>query len=91
MPFYRFIIHGRGDIANGVIGFYATRWSWGPTPRDAADKALKQVSRDWEAGGSAALKRSGTIVLEVDEWCQIRLWHIWSVPNRGHTFYSSDD
>jgi hypothetical protein len=90
MPFYRFIIEGRGDITGGIIGFYTTRWSWGTSPREAADKALKQVSDDWETGKSASLKQSGSITLEVDQWWQIKPWHIWSGPNRGHTFYSGD-
>lgn len=91
MPFYRFIIHGRGEIAQDIIGFYTTRWAWGPTPKDAADKAIRQVSDAWETGQYAEIKRSGTISLEVDEWWQIKPWHIWKGPNRGHTFYGRDD
>jgi hypothetical protein len=91
MPFYRFMIHGRGDIVDDVIGFYTTRWCWERTPRTAADKALKLVSDEWETGKSSSLKRGGTIKLEIEEWWPIWPWQIWSAPNRGHTFYSSDD
>lgn len=78
MPFYRFIIHGRGPLTNGALGFFTTRWCWAPNPDKAAEKALRLVRKDWEPE---------TPVLEVDKGWHISFFDIWKGPNRGHTFY----
>jgi hypothetical protein len=82
MPFYRFRIHGSGNVRNGIAGFYTTRWCWASDQESAAEKAIRIVRKDVER------QRLGTISsLEVEEVWRISIFEIPKAPNRGYTFY----
>jgi hypothetical protein len=82
MPFYRFRIHGSGNVRNGIVGFYTTRWCWASDQESAAAKAIETVRKDIER------QRFGTISsLKVEEGCHIGVFEIPKAPNRGYTFY----
>jgi hypothetical protein len=84
MPFYRFRIHGTGNIRNGIVGFYTTRWCWAPDQEGAAAKALRIVRKDVER------RRMGTLSsLKVEKGQRISVFEIPKAPNRGYTFYDT--
>ena len=86
MPFYRFRIHGTGNLRNGMEGFYTTRWCWAPDQESAAAKAIRIVRKDAES------QHLGTISsLEVEEGWRISVFEISKAPNRGYTLYGPGD
>jgi len=86
MPFYRFIMHGDGNLVNGIKGFYTTRWCWASDQQNATSKALRIVRQDIER------QRLGTITsLEIEEGWRITPFDIRKAPNRGYTFYIAED
>jgi hypothetical protein len=90
MPFFRFLIHGHGEIAEGIAGFYTTKWCYAATREQAAAKALGYVRSEWDTGEYAKLKR-GPLSLEIEEATRISPLAIWKAANKGHTFYRADD
>jgi hypothetical protein len=79
VPFFRFLIHGTGEFADEIAGFYTTCWNWARTREAGQRKAIERVRRG--LGG-------GTVrTLEIEEVRNIGLFQIWRTPNRGYTFY----
>ncbi|MCE3290037.1 MAG: hypothetical protein K0R83_2049 [Caulobacter sp.] len=92
MPLYRFILHGQG-ITRGdeTGGFYTTRWCFGRTQVEAAEKAIEIVLKDWTTGASAHLADGPPTSIEIDDGWPISIHQIWDAPNKGNTLYFGDD
>ena len=84
MPFFRFRIHGDGNLPNGIEGFYTTRWCWASNQDRAAAKALGIVRKEVEK------RQLGTLsLLEVEDGWRISVFEILKAPNLGYTFYGT--
>jgi hypothetical protein len=91
MPFYRFIIHGKGVLTNeGCTGFYTTRWAFGRSEALAAEAALKSVRKAWESGEYEGWSKS-LPTLEIEDGWEIGVQDLWKAPNKGSTFYVETD
>lgn len=92
MPFYRFIIHGKGISLSGSSGgFYTTRWAFAVSQEEAGRKALQAVREDWATGPSSKLSPDKPPTsLAIEKGWKIGAHEIWSAPNKGNTLYNDE-
>jgi hypothetical protein len=86
MPLYRVLVHGEGEFADGVKGFYATRCCRAPHPEIAAAQGMELVRNDCDR-----LKLGQIASLEVEETWSIDASEKDKPADRGFTFYTDED
>jgi len=87
VPAYRFFIHGRVALKDGIKGFYTTRMAEGVNEAAARVKALALLTREWDSGEYRVVRLGGLPVLDVEESWQIDESGIEEAPDTGYTFY----
>ena len=94
MPFYRFLLHGSGQIAlapgRRCAGSYTTRWAFAPNEKLAAAKAIRSVRREWLNGDLKGRCDGGAPEVTIEEGYPIAAHQIGEAPNKGYTFYSAE-
>ena len=85
MPLYRFIVQGRAQFRDDLVGFFTIRWCRAQSFDQAAQKALHMVNKDWQK--HRALTQDEAPRLEIVEGRTIGFFDIWRAPNKGNTFY----
>jgi hypothetical protein len=86
MPRYRFVVHGQGDFANGVKGFYAARSCLASNQESAAARVLTMLRKECER------RRLGTVSsLEVEEAWRISAFEARKPSDRGFTLYTDEN